>query len=312
MHRRSVLQLLGSMLGSSMLPAAASAAAPSKRWKTAIGLNGFMSSSRKFAKTYPLWEILDFASQAGFDGVELVDGWPMGVYPKADETERISALKRLYDHYDLKIFSVQLGAGGAFDPDPAERQRWLEAFHGYATFAKKLGCDCVGLWPGGPLRDQSIDEAIDRLSESFSEVSKIAAELDLIAAFEIEPPFVFNQEDHLQRILDQAGSATLKTIYDSSHFDLMSKSTGRPHEMLKRIGVENIGYVHLTDTDGTLQGTSRHLPCGDGHVDIVASLETLREGGFQGWIMIDAWQIPDPYDASRKGKLAIERAVARS
>ena len=79
--------------------------------------------------------------------------------------------------------------------------------------------------------------------------------------------------------------------------------------MLKRIGVQNIGYVHLTDCDGTIfDGTSHHLPCGDGHVDIPAALATLKEGGFQGWIMIDEWKIPDPYDACVKGKQAIERA----
>ena len=100
-------------------------------------------------------------------------------------------------------------------------------------------------------------------------------------------------------------------IYDPSHFDLMNGSTGRPHEMLRRVGVERIGYLHFTDTDGTLRdgGTSKHLPCGDGHVDIDASLKVLCEGGFRGWAMVDAWEIPDPYDASRKGKLALEKGM---
>ena len=129
------------------------------------------------------------------------------------------------------------------------------------------------------------------------------------AAFEIEPPFVFNSEQHIIRILEAIDSPYVKTIFDPSHFDLMSGSRGKPHEMLQRIGVKNIGYVHLTDCDGTIfDGTSRHLPCGDGHVDIPAALAMLKEGGFQGWIMIDQWKIPDPYDASVKGKQAIERA----
>jgi sugar phosphate isomerase/epimerase len=104
----------------------------------------------------------------------------------------------------------------------------------------------------------------------------------------------------------------LKVIYDPSHFDLMNGSTGRPHELLARVGVSNIGYLHLTDTDGTLRdgGTSKHLACGDGQANIPTSLRILREGQFRGWIMIDAWEIPDPYDACRKGYGAI-RAAAR-
>ena len=81
----------------------------------------------------------------------------------------------------------------------------------------------------------------------------------------------------------------LKGIYDPSHFDLMTGSTGKPEEMLRRVGVENIGYVQFCDTDGTLRdgGTSKHLACGDGHVDCAKSLKLLKDGGFRGWIMMD-------------------------
>ncbi len=78
------------------------------------------------------------------------------------------------------------------------------------------------------------------------------------------------------------------------------------------LGVEHIGHVHLTDTDGTqFGGTSKHLACGDGHCDISASLRVLREGGFAGWIMIDGWKIEDVYDAARKGIRAIRAAESR-
>jgi sugar phosphate isomerase/epimerase len=167
------------------------------------------------------------------------------------------------------------------------------------------------MWPGGPLGKQTMDQAIDHLAGSFRAVGDIAGEFGLVAAFEIEPPFVFNTEEHLKRILEKTDHPHLKTIYDPSHFDLMNGSTGKPHEMLLRIGVENIGYVHLTDTDGTLRdgGTSKHLPCGDGHANINTSLGVLREKSFEGWIMIDAWEIPDVYDAGRKGYNAIRKAM---
>ncbi len=279
-------------------------------WKTAIGLNGFQSGVRKYQKNYPIWEVLDFAQREGFNGVELVSDWPQGGYPTAVETERIRELRRLYDRYGLGIFSIQIGADGAFDPDAAQRRAWIEQTADRLQLARQLGCSCVGMWPGGGLRGQSIELAIARLAESFLAVADLAAEQGILAAFEIEPPFVFNTEAHLKRILELVNHPNLKTIYDPSHFDLMNGSTGRPHEMLQRIGVANIGYVHLTDTDGTLRdgGTSKHLACGDGHASIPESLRVLREGGFRGWLMIDAWEVPDPYDAGRKGLAMIRRA----
>jgi sugar phosphate isomerase/epimerase len=278
-------------------------------WKLAIGLNGFKSSSNKYQQTFPIWEVLDYAERAGFDGVELVQGWPQGNYPRAAEVTRVQALRRMYDQYGLQIFSIQTAAAAAFDPSQRVRDEWIAEMRGRIEFAKAIGCDCVGTWPFGPLRGQTIDQAIRNLAASFREVAKIADDQGIIFAFEIEPPFQFNTEGHLQRILDIADQPRLKTIYDSSHFDLMNGSVGKPHEMLNRIGVQHIGYVHFTDCDGTLRdgGTSKHLAAGDGQIDIEASLNTLHEGGFRGWIMIDAWQIPDPYDACTKGIRAIRQ-----
>ena len=310
MERRQAVKLIGSLM-SAPLVAGAAGAAEKPLWKTAIGLNGFHSASGKYQKTFPIWEVLDYASETGFDGVELVEGWPQGGYPQWDESSRIRALRRMYDGFGLQIFSIQNGASGAFAPDRESRKEWLDDFRGRARLAKTLGCECIGLWPGGGLRGQTIGEAIDRLAESLREVGNIAADLGLLASFEIEPPFVFNTEEHLMQILEKTAHPSLKTMLDPSHYDIMNGSAGKPSEMLERIGVENIGYVHLTDTDGTLRdgGTSKHLPCGDGHADIARCLSVLREGGFRGWIMIDPWEIPDPYDACTKGKRAIDRAM---
>ena len=282
------------------------------RWKTAVGLNGFASGERKYGKSYPLQEVLPFIRRTGFDGLELVQGWRVGEYPDPlEHAGKVEEMLRTYSEGGLQVFSIQIGAGGAFAPDPDVRARWVEDMKKNLRFAKAMGCDCVGMWPGGGLRGQSLDMAIHHLADSFRKIADLAGEMEILAAFEIEPPFVFNTEEHLERILDQTDHPHLKTIYDPSHFDLMNGSAGRPHEMLKRIGVERIEYVHLTDTDGTLRdgGTSRHLACGDGHANIPSSLKTLRLGGFEGWIMIDAWEIPDPYDACRMGLHHIQKAM---
>jgi sugar phosphate isomerase/epimerase len=314
MNRRDALKCFGTALGMAVLGQSAVADEGAERpWKIAIGLNGFASASAKYKKEFPLREVLGFAGREGFDGVELTHNWPTRGYPKVEEAERVATLKGLYDEFGLQVFSIQTSAGGAFVADETRRAEWLDKFRDHVKFAKAIGCDCVGMWPGGPLRDQTLDEAVGHLGKSFGEAAKIAADAGLIAAFEIEPPFIFNKEDHIHRILEHAGTSDLKVIYDPSHFDLMNGSTGKPHELLQRVGVENIGYLHFTDCDGTLRdgGTSKHLPCGEGHVDIDASFAVLRDGGFRGWAMVDAWQIPDPYDASRKGKAALERGMPK-
>ena len=119
MRRRSALQLL---LGSAasvalgpILKAEGEKDGEKVAWKTAIGLNGFASTSKKYDKTFPIWEVLDYAARSGFDGIELMRGWPMGGYPSSEDTQRIAALKRLYDAYGLQA-SISVSTIGCFIP----------------------------------------------------------------------------------------------------------------------------------------------------------------------------------------------------
>ncbi len=305
--------------GAGMLaPAAATGKGPAgsrcasgsqRRWRTAIGLNGFMSAEGAFGSVYPLWEVLDFAQREGFEGVELTESWPKGMYPGPDEDARIAALRGLFARYNLKIFSIQTFGPGAFQADAAARDAWRKQFAGYARFAHKAGCECIGYWPGGDLGGQTVDQALERLVGSLKEAAKIVADEELMLSVEIEPPFAFNTIDHLVRIVDGVGHPLVRGQYDPSHFDVFNGGQGKPEVLLEKFGVERLGYIHLTDSDGTLfKGTSKHLPCGEGHIDIHKSLEVLWRGGYEGWIMIDAWMTRDPYEASRKGRLAIEAA----
>lgn len=283
-------------------------------WKAALGMNGFASAIQKYGTAFEIEDILEFAGSVNFGGVELVENWPHPQYPSSSDRDAIKKLRDQHARHNLAIFSIQTGAGEAFSPDRSARENYVRVMRDRIELAEALGCSCIGMWPYGPLRGQSVDQAIRHLGSSFAEVARIAHDHGVVAAFETEPPFAFNKKKHWKQILDAASEPKLKMIYDPSHFDLMSGSTGRPHEMLREIGVENVGYVHFTDTDGTLRdnGTSKHLPVGDGHVDIDASFKTLRDGGFKGWLMIDGWEIPDPYDAGRKGVQAIDRFVHSS
>ena len=302
--------LAAGMAGMGALAVAGSgrAAEGPAKWRMGVGLNGFMSSAQDYHKDYPLWEILQFAVDTGFRGVELVEGWPQGGYPRAEEERRVAALRGLYDKYGLRVYTFQNGGADAHAADPERRRAWLEDWKARVRLAKALGCDFLGHWPGGGLEgNPNVGAAIGNLAKSYRDAAAVCADAGLWMSFEIEPPFIFNTPEHLERILAEVNHPACRTNYDPSHFDLMWGSKGHPEEMLKRIGAKHIGHVHLTDTDGTLfNGTSKHLPCGDGHCDTAAALQVLYDGGYAGWIMVDAWKITDAYDACLKGKKAVD------
>jgi len=311
--RRGFLKTIGvaAMVGASSRTDCQSVP-PKRPWRPAIGLNGFMSSSRTFKKNYPLKEILAWASREGFEGVELVNNWPEGPYPDPDDKDRCTALRNLYDSYGLRIFAIQSSPKGRpHAPDPAERAEWLKGLERQARFARSVGCEIVGMWPGGKLGEQTMDQALANLCDSYTKAAAICGDLGMIAAVEIEPPFVFHTEEHLKAIFAGVKHPAFKGIYDPSHYDQMNGARCRPEELLRRIGVEKIGHVQFTDCDGTIfQGTSRHLGCGDGKMDVRENMRVLWEGGYRGWFMFDTWNTEDPYDASLKGKRAMESFLA--
>ena len=226
--------------------ATADAAAKIPRFKAGLGLNGFMSSSGAYKKTYPLEDVLEFAAAQRFDGIELVSGWPKDPYPAPDQPERVAALKALYDRHGLQIYTIQPTAGGSpYHSDKAQRDRWLGEYRGQIRLCNMLGCDFIGHWPGGDLQgNANVDQAIDRIVGSYRQAAKMCADAGIWMSFEIEPPFIFNKLEHLQRILAGVDHPACKTNYDPSHFDVMSGSKGKPEEMLKAVGVKYIGHVH--------------------------------------------------------------------
>jgi sugar phosphate isomerase/epimerase len=279
----------------------------------AFGLNGFESSENTFKNSFPIWEVLEFAQREGFEGIEMVPGWPhANMYVNPSDEARIASLRGFFARYNLKIFSIQTFGAEAFQKDRSVREGWVKRFADLAAFAHKVGAECVGYWPMGDIAGQSIDQAIDSLVWSLKEMGKVVSDQDLMLGIEIEPPFAFNKKEHMFKILDGADHPRVKAIYDPSHFDMLNGATGKPHEYLEQLGVDRIAYMQFTDGDGTLfNGTSKHLPCGDGHIDIAKSLEVLWNGGFEGWFMFDAWDTKDPYDACTKGRRVVEAALRK-
>ncbi|MBI3681007.1 MAG: sugar phosphate isomerase/epimerase [Acidobacteria bacterium] len=307
-------RLLLTELAAGLMPAA------SGFWKTAIGLNGFGSSERVFNQRYELDQILKFARDEGFDGIEW---WPFHApYPHPDDDTMIQALRSKVESYGIRIFSIQTSTRGAnpVHADPAVRRQYAELLKGQIDLARKLGCEAAGVWPP-PLpaaKGLGEDEIIERLAESLRPAARHATDHGLILAIEGEPPLVINSPVRYQKLFAAVGMKEFKVIFDPSHFDLLTGGKRRPDLLLEQLGVGRVGYVQFTDGDGTLRvrpdgsvGTSKHLAAGQGKYDIPRLLKMLHRGGFRGWIQMDTWETEDPFQASRAGKKAVDAAARR-
>ncbi len=52
--------------------------------------------------------------------------------------------------------------------------------------------------------------------------------------------------------------------------------------------------------------SSKHLVIGEGNINFKEILKDLKEDDYDGWIEIDVWQNPDPFQCSLVNKTVID------
>ena len=142
------------------------------------------------------------------------------------EHQRIHALKRLYDRFS---------SAGLLNPTQGLARRLTRtrtcATVGSRVFASGLlhrqrTAIASRLWPGRSLRIETIDQAIDRLAESFREAGRIAGDEGS------SPRSKWNHRSSSTRNSTSCGSSTSispvsRDNLDCRHFDLMTRSQGQ-------------------------------------------------------------------------------------
>lgn len=306
--RRALLAQIACLGCQSLTESPGSPGRTAAPWRFAIGLNGFGSSETHHATTYVYEEILEFARENGFEGIELWRNWRDG-YPDPDDDNAIRESRRKIESYGLQVFSIQAGVRGVnpVSDDTAERAEYTARLNRQVDLAVKFGCDAMGLWSAGrEPQGLSEDDLIERFADVVRPVVHHAVESGIVLAIEGEPPLLINSVSRYHKLFEAVGMAEFKAIFDPSHFDVLNGSQGRPEDLLLDLGVDRIGYVQFCDGDSTLRpfpsggaGTSRHLPCGDGVYDIPKLCSILHEGGFRGWFQMDSWGTEDAYHTSK-------------
>jgi sugar phosphate isomerase/epimerase len=284
--------------------------------KFCLGENGFIFGKPWHEDDIERDQILEFAKEEGFSGIELHD------FFESYSVANVDKIRSDFESYGLEIPSVQTGTVTGMYSILSDDDEKKEQFHNkmkeYIEFAGALGASIATVSPPSfspdvIMNDFTQDEMVDIFIDCLSQLVDIAEENKIVLAFEPEPQMILNGgfvrkpvEDTL-KVLDAIQSDHVKVLCDITHANTLGK--GDPVGFIKALN-GRIGWTHMADNDGWITPyfmSSNHLKFGQGNIDIDAVMQVLHEDvPSLEWLQVDVWENPAPFDCARENKKVLQ------
>ncbi|MFJ5761341.1 sugar phosphate isomerase/epimerase family protein [Neobacillus sp. NPDC093182] len=234
--------------------------------------------------------ILQYASKAGYDGVE-INGFHPHPNPEIYDTvtKRIELRKEM-ESYNLGISGYAPDFTSA-PPALVEQSKYLELIKKYIQFSQDIGTTILRIDTVSPpeaISEQEYNERFNRLVSNWKASAEIAEQEGMKIVWEFEPGFWLNKPSEVKRLVESVNNPAFQILFDTSHA-YMSGVIGARHigerEVLSGGTIEYakmlenyIGHFHVIDSDGTLHDneTSTHAEFGSGYVDFKGFFTELK------------------------------------
>jgi sugar phosphate isomerase/epimerase len=271
---------------------------------------------------------IEIVAKAGFDALE------MELYDELlDEHCRdIGKMKALLQEYGLTVPSVMAVEEKMFSLDPEMKARVVRDFDGITDLVVELGSPIVSicgymppeirpqgteLYVGGP--PTAVSVADDFSWEKFwhnavdvvSQLAAIAGKKCLKLIIETRANDVFSSTDAVMNLIRDVqaelsrsdAACEMGVILDVAHVHAGKEYLAL---VIPKLG-SLIKLVHFSDNDGTM--AFHYLP-GAGIIDFKAAVHSLKNVGFDGYIIVDTSGVPNILDGAVKAKAYYEELIA--
>lgn len=261
----------------------------------------------------PYPDLLDEMAAAGYDATEYGGNFPTN--PEALRQDLLARGMRLCgSYYGLPLVE-----------DDLMRAR-RPAFEGLLRLLAGAGCqDVIIAFEATPERialaghvpaDGSAglaDDEWSRAARNLAEVGTIAADHGLRAHFHNHVGTFAETPDEVERLISELTTDDVDICFDGGHY---AYGGGDPMAFVRQYR-DLIGYVHLKDVDPAVLADAKQrqlsfldalrefifCELGQGMVDIPGMVQSLRDGGYTGWLVVEQDTTPrDPTDSARANR----------
>ena len=232
-------------------------------------------------------ELFEQAASIGFEGVEL-DIRAEWQEEAAMSPEGREEIKRLAEETGVEVPSLCIGALWSFSPaatDPETLATSRDIIAATIEAAADLGARWI-LIPVTPSDEEiSHEECQARWISEMKAHAAIAEAAGIVLCLENVGRGCGKSAEDLLALVTGVDSPAVMTYYDPGNACAFGNDAVEEIRQL----AENIGVVHIKDRDADLLG--------DGVVDIPGCVDTLREVGYDGWLILETPATDDPLEA---------------
>ena len=229
----------------------------------------------------PLEAILDQLVTLDVNRIELADSGNHALNPK--RVERLLEFKSSYD-IEFSIHAPYADTNLSADDDLI-REWILKRVRASIRFASELDSKCLVLHPGWTtatepfMRGRSWGLNIRSLRWLQRYAGAYGVEVLLENVPNPTPYLLVSLDDF--RLFDEEMTPSLGYVLDIGHSNLLGETQGFIDEFGPKIK-----HVHVSDNEGEADS---HLPISEGTIDWEKSIDSLKNIGFNGWVVIESY-----------------------
>lgn len=233
---------------------------------------------------------LDYAADAGFDGVELQIGdvWH-------DDSSPESTAERVRKMVESRgLFVGALAAGNDFVvTEPAAVAAQVSRMERVCRLALLLGTNIIRSEGGRPNPDIPEDRWVDAMAGCFRRCAPFLEELGVYLGVD-NHGVVTNDAELQMKLLGMVGSKYVGTTMDTMNYRWMGWDIATCNRFYE---LSSLRCVHLHLKDGTgSRGDYRGCALGEGEIDLVHAVRCLKAADYHGlWCAEYEGREPDGY-----------------
>jgi len=250
----------------------------------------------------------------GYTGVEIMadvpHAWPAYLLPEQKQAIRDALTQNRLAISNINAFMMHAISDARqyywhpswIEPDVNYRQVRITHTMRALTLAKELGAPCITTEPGGPVAPgESWKAALKLFVEMIKPVAEHAEKEGVLLLVEPEPGLLIETAEQFEEFMKHMDSPAVGLNFDIGHHYCVKDD---PAPTLERLA-KYVRHIHLEDIAATR--VHHHLVPGDGVIDFVAVLQSIRKINYQGWVTIELYPYND--DPDRAARTARERIL---